>query len=55
MRSENKTLLFALNYHVPPCTANRAIVTGNWLSFRYDIIIIIIIIIILVITFLHGI
>jgi hypothetical protein len=48
--------LLELDYHVPPGTANKAIVTGYWLSFRYDIIIIIIIIIfILVITFIEGI
>jgi len=41
MRFEN-TILLALNCHVPPCTANRATVTGNWLSIRYDIIIIVI-------------
>jgi hypothetical protein len=51
MRSEN-TLLLEYNYHAPPCTENNAIVTANWLSFRYDIIIIVII---LVITFKHGI
>ena len=55
MRSENTTTLLARNCHVPPCAANRATVTGNWLSFRYDIIIIIIIIIIHVITCMHGI
>jgi hypothetical protein len=53
MRSGNTTLLFALNYHVPPCIANKTIVTGNWLSFRYDIVIINIII--LVIIFMQGI
>jgi hypothetical protein len=52
MRSGNTTLLFALNYHVPPCTANKTIVSGNWLGFSFDIIIIIII---LVITFMQGI